>query len=119
MTQPRNPSKPKVVNRKDTFDLDALEKDADAPKPKPVRLGGEEFIFADLQDADWQTLRDIRDGEDVDEQLRTMLGGQYEGFAEKPLPGWKLTALMRELDEHFGWSARMGGQGEDAASSTS
>lgn len=121
MTQPRNPAKPKVPNRSSTFDLDALEKDAKAPKPLPVRLGGEEFVFNDIDEADyWRELTQVGDNENVEDQLRFMLGEEeYERFKTLPMPGWKLRALMKRLDEHFGFTKRMGSQGEDGASSIS
>lgn len=116
---PNAPRKPKVANRTKTLDLDALEKGADVPKPLPVRLGGKEFIFTDYDELDWRELQRIRSEEDIDEQLRAMLGDQYETFAENTVPMWKITELLEQLDEHFGWTKRMGSQGESDASSTS
>lgn len=121
MSNTRTTPKPSVPNRKDTFDLDTLVKDGDAPKPLPVRLGGEEFVFQDLDEADyWAELAEAPAEEDVETQLRIMLGDdQYEKFRAKPLKGWQLNALMKKLDDHFGFTKRMGDQGEDNASSTS
>lgn len=117
-TSARTPDKP--APRAKTFDLDKLEKDRKAPKPLPVRVNGEEFIFHDVDDVDWRKLREIHDSQDIDLQLRAMLGDeQYDRFCEHDIPGWKVEALMTHLDEHFGWSARMGEQGEEIASSTS
>lgn len=120
MTQPRTPGKPKVVNRRNTFNLDTLEKDAEAPKPLPVILGGEEFVFNDIDDADWSEIRGIKDDEDWEEQIGIMLGEERaKEFFSKPISAWKVKELMKHLDEHFGWTARMGDQGEENASSTS
>jgi hypothetical protein len=113
--------RPKLARGK-TFDLDALEKEARAPKPLPVRLGGEEFIFGDLDEADfWTELTPLGEsGEDIEGQFRVMLGDeQFERFKKHRLPGWKVKALYEHLDAHFGFTKRMGGQGEDDASSTS
>jgi hypothetical protein len=121
MSNTRSTPKPKVPNRSETFDLDILEKDGEAPKPLPVRLGGEEFVFNDLDEADyWAELAEAPAEEDVETQLRIMLGEeQYERFRAKPLKGWKLNALMKRLDDHFGFTKRMGSQGEGNGSSTS
>jgi hypothetical protein len=120
MSNTPTPRKPKVPNRSSTFDLDALEKDAKAPKPLPVRLGGEEFVFNDIDEADyWSELTQFGDEENVEDQLRVMLGDErYEHFKTLPMPGWKLNALMKRLDDHFGFTKRMGDQGEENASST-
>jgi hypothetical protein len=49
-----------------------------------------------------------------------MLGDeQFDRFRKHRLPGWKVRALYEHLDAHFGFSKRMGGQGEDDASSGS
>jgi hypothetical protein len=114
-------TRPKV-DRRATFDLDALEKDAKAPKPLPVLLGGEEFIFGDLDEGDfWTELSPLQQsGEDIEGQFRVMLGEeQFARFKRHRLPGWKVRALYEHLDEHFGFSKRMGDQGEDGASSGS
>lgn len=117
--------RPKVDRRK-TFDLDALEKDAKAPKPLPVMLGGEEFLFGDVDEGDfWTDLAPLGDlpgnsAAGIEGQFRIMLGDeQFDRFKRHRLPGWKITALYEHLDEHFGFSKRMGGQGEDDASSGS
>jgi hypothetical protein len=103
------------------FDLDTLTKDAEAPKPLPVTHAGEEFIFNDIDEADyWLELTQAGGDENAEDQIRIMLGDeQYEHFKTLPMPGWKLQALMKRLNEHFGFTARMGNQGEDNASSTS
>jgi hypothetical protein len=121
MSNTRSTPKPKVPNRAATLDLDTLEKDASAPKPLPVRHGGEEFVFGDLDEADfWTELSKLQEDEDVEGQIRLMLGDeQFERFKSKPMPGWKLNALYKRLDEHFGFTKRMGDRGEDDASSTS
>ena len=113
--------RPKLARDK-TFDLDALEKEGSAPKPLPVRLGGEEFIFGDLDEADyWSELVPLGEsGEDIEGQFRVMLGNeQFERFQKHRLPGWKVKALYEHLDSHFGFSTRLGDQGEDDASSGS
>lgn len=117
---PNAPRKPKASNS-GTFDLDALEKDAKAPKPLTIQHGGEEFVFNDLDEADyWRELTQHGSGENVEDQLRIMLGDErYEHFKSLPMPGWKLRDLMKHLDEHFGFTARMGNQGEGNALSTS
>jgi hypothetical protein len=114
-------NRPKVARDK-TFDLDALEKEASAPKPVPVKLGGEEFIFGDLDEADyWTELAPLGEsGEDIEGQFRVMLGDeQFERFKKHRLPGWKVRDLYKFLDQHFGFTTRMGDQGNDSGSSTS
>jgi hypothetical protein len=113
--------RPKLARDK-TFDLDALEKDAKAPKPLPVKLGGEEYLFGDLDEGDyWSELVPLdQEGDSIEGQLRVMLGEeQFERFKAHRLPGWKINALYKHLDEHFGFSKRLGDQGEDDASSGS
>jgi hypothetical protein len=117
--------RPKLARDK-TFDLDALEKEGKAPKPLPVRLGGEEFVFGDLDEGDyWSELAPLalserQSGEDLEGQFRIMLGDeQFERFRKHRLPGWKVKALYEHLDSHFGFSSRLGDPGEDDASSGS
>ena len=112
--------------RAKTFDLDALEKDAKAPKPLPVKLGGEEFVFGDIDNADfWTELAPLDDvpGNSVagiEAQFRVMLGDEeFDRFKRHRIPGWKVKALYEHLDSHFGFSTRMGNQGEEDASSGS
>ena len=111
--------RPKVARDK-TFDLDALEKDVKSPKPLPVKVGGEEFIFGDLDEGDfWDDIATMR-GDDIEGQFRVMLGDeQFDRFRKHSMPGWKVRALYEHLDKHFGFSTRMGGQGEDDASAGS
>ena len=111
--------RPKLA-RAETFDLDALEKDVKSPKPLPVKVGGKEYIFGDLDEGDfWDDIASLR-GDDIEGQFRIMLGEeQFERFRKHPMKGWKVRALYEHLDKHFGFSARMGGQGEGNASAGS
>ena len=111
--------RPKLARAK-TFDLDALTKDPKAPKPLPVTVGGEEYIFGDLDEGDfWNDVASLR-GDDIEGQFRVMLGDeQFERFRKHPMKGWKVRALYEHLDDHFGFTKRMGNQGEDDASSGS
>lgn len=120
MSNTRTAGQRPAVARDKTFDLDALEKEAGAPKPLPVKHGGETFVFGDLDEGEFWTQIAPLQGDDLEGQFRIMLGDeQFDRFQRHPLPGWKARALYEHLDEHFGFSARLGNQGEGNASSGS
>lgn len=95
-----------------TLDLDALERD-DAPEPFRAVIGGEEFVFGDVDDLDWKDATALHP-EDAEPLLRALLGDDFDRFNSKPLPLWKLQALSNALDEHYGWSKRFGALGPGA-----
>lgn len=94
-----------------SLDLDALERDG-APGSFTITHGGEQYALADPQELDWRQI-DRLGTVSMDQDLRTVLGDQYEQFARTPLPGWKLDKLIAAWREHYGLD-----QGEADASST-
>lgn len=115
----QRPPKPKPpVNRARMFDLDLLEREGDTPPPFGFRVGGDEFIVGDIDDLDWKTVLTLR-RDDMILFFQSALGDDYGKFAKHNIPLWKVNELAKRLDEHFGWSAKAGEEGEDDASSTS
>lgn len=112
----RNPAA--QVRRTGAFDLDTLEREGDVIEPFVATRGGEEFVFADAEDLDWQDAVNLRMDDPV-ELVKLLLGEDYDRFAKHRMPLWKLNALMEAIDKHYGWSAKLGDQGEGNASSTS
>ncbi len=94
---PANPNGDKPADV--SINLDTLDREGDDSTPFVVVLGGERFVFADLDDEDWQTVADI-DENDPREALRLLLGNRYAAFAEHKLPLWKLRALLDAWREH-------------------
>ncbi len=82
-----------------SLNLDKLEREGGEPEPFVVVLGGERFVFANLDDEDWQLVADI-DEDDPRDALRLLLGERYEKFAEHKLPLWKLRHLLDAWREH-------------------
>lgn len=94
---PANPNGDKPADV--SINLDTLDREGGEPKPFVVVLGGERFVFANLDDEDWQTVADI-DEDDPREALQLLLGERYDKFAEHKLPLWKLRALLDAWREH-------------------
>lgn len=117
-TPSRNPAASAPGPRPAVFDLDSLERDGEVVEPFRAVVGGEEFVFGDVEDVDWQDAVALR-VDQPQELLRSLLGEDFDRFAEKRMPLWKLNALCEALDQHYGWSAKLGAVGEDNASPTS
>lgn len=83
-----------------SLNLDTLEREGDVPTPFVVVLGGDRFVFRDIQDEDWQTVADI-DENNPQEALRVLLGDDYEKFAAHQLKLWKLSKLLDEWRKHI------------------
>lgn len=83
-----------------SLNLDTLEREGDVPEPFVVVLGGERFVFRDIQDEDWQQVADI-DENNPQEALRLLLGDDYEKFAAHKMKLWKLSRLLDEWRTHI------------------
>lgn len=82
-----------------SLNLDTLEREGDEPQPFVVVLGGERFVFRNLDDEDWQLVADV-DEDDPREALRLVLGNEYERFSAHKLPLWKLRQMLDAWREH-------------------
>lgn len=98
------PAKPRV---KVSLDIDKLEREG-APKELFVaRAGGKEFTFADPMETEWQDLVVISP-QDTVLFLQALLGDQYAEFAKHRMPFWKLSHLVRTVQEYYGMLAPEG-----------
>lgn len=96
MTEPTTtiPESPSALN------LDALEREG-APGPFTFVHSGREYTLRDPEDIDWQDL--ISAMSDGIVFLRLALPEQdRESFFASKLPSWKLKALMKAYNEHYG-----------------
>lgn len=106
-TRPKPP-----VKKAKSFDLDALEREG-APEPFAAIIDGDQFIFNDPQEMDWQDAVAIGPN-DVKPFLLASLGpDQYDDFMKKRMPLWKLMKLSEAVQQHYG----MLPEGEEDASS--
>lgn len=101
MSNTRTTTRPKpAVKRSKIFDVDALEREVDRG-PFVARIGGEEYVFPDPTDMDWQDASRV-DANNVVESFKAWLGEDYERFAKHRMPVWKLIELFKAIQEHYG-----------------
>lgn len=106
MTAPRKPqdhkSKTADAPKNDVFDLDALERE-EIPEPFVARYGGKEFTFADPAEVDYAEFTSLSMTPGGERRmLRLLLGEQFDDFMATPIKSWKMWALFKAWEEHYG-----------------
>lgn len=90
-----------MVEKKPTFDLDALEREG-AKEPFVVQIGGERANFSDPQELDWQELVTMNT-EDPHQFLRAVIApDDQDKFFNAHMPAWKLNKLVEAYMAHYG-----------------
>jgi hypothetical protein len=119
MATNRSPQRPRTkppVPRRKMFNVDQLEREV-THEPFVAIAGGEEFVFQDPTDIDWQYAVSL-DPNDIVQAIRSWLGDDdYKRFEAHRMELWKLIELSKRIQEHYGLTPDS--QGKDGDSPTS
>jgi hypothetical protein len=116
---PDTKASPAAPKTKVTLDLDVLDAEQprdDRPDPFSIRLQGQEFIFEDPEELDWQDLIVGQDNPRL--MLHVILGNDDQRtrfFALKDVKVRHMRTITAGYQKHYG----LGSEGEDAGSARS
>lgn len=86
---------------KAAMNLDDLEREGGSPKPFDFILAEQRFLLSDPQEIDWQDLMDAM-GNPVMFFRLVMPPEDQSIFFRTKIPSWKMNALMKAYQTHYG-----------------
>lgn len=83
------------------MNLDELEREGGPTSPFDFVLEGKRYLLADPQDLDWQDIISAMSNPVMFFRL-VLPAEDHSTFFRSRIPGWKMNALMRGYQNHYG-----------------